>query len=150
MEANDFKPGIYLHYNSKKLYFGIETRRNNTSGEEIVCYDALYQDEVKKYCKPVTEFFKLMRRDNSDPREFHEYPETRFKLVQELPADTVRLLRPGALVKSPKCKEATHEVRSVAWNEGKMIALLETLPTCGIVLRFPLSFLLEGKFVMAK
>lgn len=88
----NFQSGIYRHYNNGQLYFASQVRLNHTSGEWIVCYDALYPDARGSYWKPINEFGELMKKSN-------ELFISRFTLVHELPAEKMQMLLSGNRVK---------------------------------------------------
>ena len=117
MQADEFQPGIYRHYNNGKLYFASEIRENNTSGELCVCYDALYSGTKRGYWKPFSEFGEIKLREN-------QKPVPRFTLVKALPVEKMQMLLPGK--KFNYCHNRRWricEITEVFWDESLKIAL---------------------------
>ena len=118
----DFQSGIYRHYNNGSLYFASQVRLNHTSGEWIVCYDALYPNAEGGYWKPINEFGEMMHKSN-------EPSVPRFVLVQELPAEAGQMLLPGKSLYQQYATAITFVVVEVKEEQGKIIVVSNRIDT---------------------
>lgn len=60
---SDLKPGIYRHYRNGKLYRVIGVGKHSETEEDLVFYEALYDNATKFWARPLGMFTEKVEHD---------------------------------------------------------------------------------------